>query len=280
MKLETVIGEPELGFVGALAEKAGELILNIAKEGFERSRKEDRSIVTTADLAANELIVEALKERFPGDAIISEEAGLYGDPTSSRVWIVDPLDGTKAFARGKPGYCVMIGLLIDHFPAVGAVYAPESKVLWYAKRGYGCYRVGPGDFIPQPCSIQARRPSGPYRLATTPGLSRDARRVLESSSVLEIIPTLRSVGLKVGTLVEGLADSYFSLHGLSYWDSVAPLAIALEAGARCSLVNGEPILYDISLPAHEWTHQTPIIVSAPKAHEEVRLSLEAIGSFD
>ncbi len=255
-------------------------VLSIAKVGFEKSRKEDRSIVTTADLAANELIVEALKERFPNDSIISEEAGLYGNPRSSRIWIVDPLDGTKAFARGKPGYCVMIGLLINHFPALGAVYAPEREVLWYAKRGYGCYRVGPGDFIPQPCSVQTRRPAGPYRLATTPGLSRDARLALETSGLLEIIPTLRSVGLKVGTLVEGLADSYFSLHGLSYWDSVAPLAIALEAGARCSLVTGEPVLYDTTLPAKEWSHQIPIVVSAPGAHEGVRKTLEGIHSFD
>ena len=103
---------------------------------------------------------------------------------------------------------------------------------------------------------------------------------MESSGMLETIPTLRSVGLKVGCVVEKIADSYFSLHGLSYWDSVAPLAIALEAGARCSLVTGEPILYDTTLPPEEWTHKIPIVVSAPEAHEAVRSTLEALGPFD
>jgi 3'-phosphoadenosine 5'-phosphosulfate (PAPS) 3'-phosphatase len=102
---------------------------------------------------------------------------------------------------------------------------------------------------------------------------------METSGVLEIIPTIRSVGLKIGSLVEKLSDSYFSLHGLSYWDTVAPLAIALEAGARCSLLNGEPVLYDTNLPASEWTHRIPLVVSAPQAHETVRSTLDGIKAF-
>lgn len=124
--------EWELRTAAAAARAAGELLLDYRCRGTEAREKADRSLVTDADLASEVLLLDALRAEFPGDAILSEEAGASG--AGARRWIVDPLDGTTNFSRGLPFFAVSLALWEDGAPAVGAVYLPVLDELFLAAR--------------------------------------------------------------------------------------------------------------------------------------------------
>jgi fructose-1,6-bisphosphatase/inositol monophosphatase family enzyme len=92
-----------------LALNAAEQVLRLLPTREIHSRKSDDSVVTKADLISEKIILEGLRTSFPDHGILSEEAGISGNIHSQYLWMVDPLDGSKAFAKGIPGFCVMIG---------------------------------------------------------------------------------------------------------------------------------------------------------------------------
>src|SRR5262245_23398068 len=94
-----------------LALRASEAIIHLLKYPTVTGRKADHSIVTEADLRSDEVIRTGLRKAFPDHGILTEETGLQGPPNGGFMWVVDPLDGTKAYAKGISGFCVMVGLL-------------------------------------------------------------------------------------------------------------------------------------------------------------------------
>ena len=120
-----------------LAGHASEKILEISKTDFKTEKKEDSSPVTIADLEADKILREGLLQRFPTHAILTEENGLIGNEKSEYTWLIDPLDGTKAFAKKIPGFCVMIGLLRAGIPHLGVVADPLEKSIYFALKGEG-----------------------------------------------------------------------------------------------------------------------------------------------
>ncbi len=128
----------ELSVLIEAVRRAGAVALRMAEEGFEVRRKQDGSPVTTADLAVNELLHETILRRFPEDGWLSEESP---DDKSrlmkQRVWIVDPIDGTKAFVAHTPEFCISAALVRQEEPVVAAVYNPSTDELFSAVRGQG-----------------------------------------------------------------------------------------------------------------------------------------------
>ena len=122
----------ELAFATDLARAAGAMLL----ESYERVEtidyKSKRDVVTDADYASERLVIGAIKQRYPGDAILAEEsgehAGVLRDDGSGngRTWVIDPLDGTVNYANGIPFYCVSIGLVVDDRPSVGVILDPAG----------------------------------------------------------------------------------------------------------------------------------------------------------
>ena len=111
--------------------------------GFETHIKKDRSPVTSADLAVNQILQDMLMTAFPHDAWLSEETP--DDPRrlkNNRVWIIDPIDGTKYFMRGIPQYAISVALVESHQPVVAAVYNPATDELFSAVRGSGAWLNG------------------------------------------------------------------------------------------------------------------------------------------
>jgi len=104
-----------------LAEEAARRIMALRESPLVRKRKTDRSLVTNADEEADRILREGLRKAFPDHAIITEESGLDGSPRAEYVWMVDPLDGTRAYAAGLSGYSVMVGLLKNVKPFAGVV---------------------------------------------------------------------------------------------------------------------------------------------------------------
>ncbi len=126
----------------ALADAADEITTRRFRALDLRSeRKPDRTPVTDADRAVEELIRTSLAEHRPADVFVGEESGESGAERAStdRVWIVDPIDGTKNFLRGVPAWATLIALVVDGTPAVGVVSAPRLRRRWWAARGLGAW---------------------------------------------------------------------------------------------------------------------------------------------
>ncbi|MDP6505828.1 MAG: 3'(2'),5'-bisphosphate nucleotidase CysQ, partial [Planctomycetota bacterium] len=257
-----------------LARSAGAVVMQVAREGFEQSRKDDKSLVTTADLKSNEHILNGLQDAFPDDGILTEESGTLGNTDSDLLWVVDPVDGTRAFARQIPGFSVMIGLLHKEQPVIGVVYDPLEDWLYYAAAGEGAFAVSPGTSEPERVRVSKRSEGGTMPLISSPGLDEEVRKDILSKGQLIEGTLINSVGIKVGLLVRQAGDVYFNYHSVSYWDTVAPLLIAREAGAQASMLDGRPFEYDLSDP--KLKHQGPSLVTNGTRHKVLRETIASI----
>src|SRR5215207_6156911 len=164
--------ESELRACVELARRAGEAALAFYGKPMRVEHKDEfDEPVTQADRAVNELIVRALREEFPEDGILAEESVDTGRRIGrERVWMIDPIDGTKGFIAGTGDFCVQIGLAVGGRAALGVLYAPATDVLYWAARGHGSWVLRPtseADAEPKPerLSVTAENELGRMRLA-------------------------------------------------------------------------------------------------------------------
>jgi myo-inositol-1(or 4)-monophosphatase len=128
----------ELDLLQDVIRTAGAEALRFAADGFEVHTKADQSPVTSADLAVNQILQARLLEAFPDDGWLSEESpDNHFRLQKSRVWVIDPIDGTKAFIRREPEFCISVALVEDGRPVVAAIYNPSTDELYAATRGGG-----------------------------------------------------------------------------------------------------------------------------------------------
>jgi 3'(2'), 5'-bisphosphate nucleotidase len=225
-----------------ICEAACALILPLWRTGLAVAQKADESPVTEADRAGEALILKALAERWPGVPVISEEdASEFGTPDAigPRFFLVDPLDGTKAFVRGDPHFTVNIGLIQDGRPAAGAVAAPPSGEVWYTQGGRAMKRMPgvaahPVRVRPWPQGEAIALISHTMKVETADKLAADygfhIREPMDSS-------------IKFCRIAEGMADIY-PRHGPTMeWDVAAGHAVLEAAGGRMTTVEGQPFTY-------------------------------------
>lgn len=173
--------EPYLEFATETAYLAGRLTLGYFQAGVQPDFKADDSPVTVADRRAEELIRQRIEQRYPGHAIVGEEYGVKETDGTSHRWIVDPIDGTKAFTRGVPLYGVLIGLEIEGAVQVGVSYFPALNEMVAAATGLGCWwngrraRVSPVDDIGR-AYISCSDVGGFVQYGRGPAWERIARR--------------------------------------------------------------------------------------------------------
>jgi 3'(2'), 5'-bisphosphate nucleotidase len=201
------------------------------------------SPVTAADRASNRILLAGLRSAFPADAILSEEEKDSGDRLErERVWIVDPLDGTKEFLAGNGEFSVMVGLVERGEPVLGLVYLPALDVLYGAVRGRGAWVERGGRRSRLRCA-----PADPRGLRLVGSRSHPdplLARMQGALGIPEAVPC-GSVGVKCGRIAESECDLY--LHPVPYlkeWDTCAPDAILTEAGGWVSDCRGEPLRYN------------------------------------
>ena len=233
----------ELEIACDLARRAGLLALGMQSAGLAVVRKAGDEPVTEADRQASLLIVEGLRAAFPDDAILSEEAADDRTRfTRERVWMIDPIDGTKDFIRGEDGYSTMIGLLVGDAPAVGVVYQPRGDRLYFAARGQGCIvQTGQERRV---CRVSTVARTEDLRMVASKSHRDDA--ITKVRDVLGISDELNvgSVGLKLGLIARGERDLYVSPKGHSKrWDTLGPEVLLHEAGGRLTTARGLPIDY-------------------------------------
>jgi myo-inositol-1(or 4)-monophosphatase len=215
-------------FACALAEEAGAVARHYfrAPERLHIAEKGPRDIVTAADLAVDALIRRRIAETFPGDAILTEEAG---GVVTDRLWIVDPIDGTQNFAHGVAHFAVSIAFRADGETLCGAVIDPAAGELFSAKRGGGAFCDGrrlkvSGATRPEDAVIDAgyshRLPMDDYLGL----LGRIVRAGFDFSQ-------MGSAALGLAHVACGRIDGYCELH-LWSWDVLAGLLLVEEAGGR------------------------------------------------
>ncbi len=240
----------ELETAIAAARKAGEIINEfyaleiIAEEKYGVDNFSEP--VTIADRTASKIIVEKLAEEFPEDGILSEE-----EPDSrrrlskSRVWIIDPLDGTRGFINKDGDFAVQIGLAVGGEAVLGVVFLPNQNMLYYAVKDEGAF------FIENENSSKKLEVSSKTDFSEMiPAISRNHRspKMSRISADFHFKKEVRrgSVGLKIGLLARQICDLYVHLSPRTkFWDTCAPQIILEEAGGNLTDLFGSRIRYDI-----------------------------------
>jgi 3'(2'), 5'-bisphosphate nucleotidase len=230
--------------VVAIARAAGEEIMRVYRSEFAVSHKQDRSPLTEADLAAERRIAAGLAALTPAIPMLGEESVATTESLRrgwQRLWLVDPLDGTREFVKRNGEFTVNIALIEDHVPVLGVIYAPARELLYTAARGCGAKRVG-ADGAATPIHARVPAPAVPRVAGSRSHRGGGLARALERLGPHELV----SIGsaLKFGMLAEGAVDLYLRDGPTSEWDTAAGQAIATEAGARVVDLAGRPLRYN------------------------------------
>jgi fructose-1,6-bisphosphatase/inositol monophosphatase family enzyme len=233
----------ELALAVEAARRAGAIQL----ERYERlehvAHKGPRDVVTEVDHLCEDLILGAIRDRFPDDALVGEESGehrsrrgrgAHASEGAGRAWVVDPLDGTVNYANGVPFFCVSIGFVLDGRPTVGVIYDPMRDELFSAVAGLGALLDGRPVRLPdkehlEDCLISLAMPWRGYR-----------RREAALRRATRVSRTLGSSALALAYLANGRFDIFVQLRSLSNWDVAAAGLIAEEGGAVLTDPAGGP----------------------------------------
>ena len=231
-----------LELAAALALRAAAVILEIRARGFAVERKEDRSVVTEADRAAEALIVAGLRAAVPDMPVIAEEEVASGVITaaSRAFWLVDPLDGTREFTSGSDDFAVNIGLVRDSRVALGVVAVPATGELFGGIVGQGAWKRVNG--LQTPIAVRAPPAGG---LTVVASRHHGAGPTLDAFLAGRTVAAIRNYGssLKFCRLAEGIADLYPRFGRTMEWDTGAPQAVLEAAGGSVRTVDGAPLLY-------------------------------------
>ena len=206
-----------------LAECAGRILLEVRASGMF----EGKSLGKAGDQTANQFLVHALREQRPDDGLLSEESKDTEERLSKeRVWIVDPVDGTREYGEARADWAVHVGLAIHGEPVIGAVALP-----------------GLGEVLrtDQPAAL----PAAPETLRMVVSRTRPAAEAVAVSEALgaELVP-MGSAGAKAMSIIRGEADIYLHSGGQFEWDSCAPAAVAAAHGLHISRIDGSPLVYN------------------------------------
>lgn len=213
-----------------LAKAAGALVLEMR----DTSGLVAKELGNAGDRTANQYLIRALAEQRPDDGLLSEESKDTDVRLSkSRVWIIDPVDGTREYSEGRSDWAVHVALAIDGAPVIGAVALPALDLVLRTD---------------QPAII----PPAPEKLRMVVSRTRPAPEAVAVAEALgaELIP-MGSAGAKAMAVVRGEADIYLHTGGQYEWDSCAPVAVAAAHGLHVSRVDGSPLVYnqrDVYMP--------------------------------
>lgn len=214
---------------------------------FEKIEDAPADISTDADRASQRIILQRLGECFPDDGLCGEEStpGLEQTSRSGRLWIVDPIDGTRGFARKNDEFSLMIGLVLDGEPILGVVYEPAIDRVTYSHQGGGCYWRQPFDGPANRAAVTSTSHLSDATLSISRSQGPEGeKRLLEGLGAARAVQTY-SAGIKFAQVARGETDLYLGDYlTLKDWDVCAGHALLLEAGGAVSNIHGQPVRYD------------------------------------
>jgi len=254
-----------------LARRAGEILLKYYAEEPSVEWKGKNDPVTTADRAASRLLTDELRLRFPDDAILSEEEkDDLKRLTIPRVWIIDPMDGTKEFIARRGEFAVMIGLAVGGAARLGVVYQPSHDKLYYGAAGEGAFVAQSGQTRRLSVS-NVDNPAEATMALSRSHLSGTTNAIRLKLGIEKTVQT-GSLGVKVGLICEGQSDVYVQGRGTSLWDTCGPEAILHEAGGRMTDWMGNAFRYDVV----EVRNLNGVVATNRVLHENVLQAVDAV----
>jgi 3'(2'),5'-bisphosphate nucleotidase len=239
--------KPSLDDLIALARTAGREIMAVRDAGFEAEKKLDGSLVTVADQRAEQIIEEGLRALAPEIPMIGEEAVAAGrTPECGNLFFcVDPLDGTRGFAKGGDEFTVNIALVENCTPTMGVVFAPASGELYAGEPGRALgaeYEPHTGAELKAIAPISARPLQSPPRIVASDFSGRNDKT---AAFIEELggVPAHASSSIKFCRLAEGAADIYPRFGEVCEWDAAAGHAVLAAAGGGIMQLDGAPLRY-------------------------------------
>jgi myo-inositol-1(or 4)-monophosphatase len=223
-------------------QEAGGLALSKFRTTFRSWTKGQSSPVSEVDVAVNDLLRERLAALAPDYGWLSEETA--DDPArhdARRVWVVDPIDGTRAFIAGSPEWTVVAAVVEEGRPIAGAIFAPALAALFTAGRDAGARRNGESIAVTPGDAIDGARMVGP---------KRQIERLSPVTSRMEALPLIRSLALRFVRVAEGTIDLTFASDNAHDWDLAAADLLVHEAGGALTTLAGRSLLYNGTEPVH------------------------------
>ncbi len=206
-----------------LANEAGKILRNLQTQGALTGK----ALGDEGDRLANHYLVDALSDMRPDDGLLSEEEkDNLGRLSKSRVWIVDPVDGTREYGEGRTDWAVHVALAIDGVATIGAVALPALGLVLRSDQPH-----------PIPPAAERRR-----MVVSRTRPAKEAVAVAETIDA-ERVP-MGSAGAKAMAILRGEADIYLHSGGQYEWDNCAPVAVAQAFGLHCSRIDGRPLIYN------------------------------------
>ncbi|OYX62509.1 MAG: 3'(2'),5'-bisphosphate nucleotidase CysQ [Sphingomonadales bacterium 32-64-17] len=237
-----------------LAQCAGKILLEVRNSGMF----EGKSLGKAGDQTANQFLVHALRQQRPDDGLLSEESKDTDERLSkSRVWIVDPVDGTREYGEARSDWAVHVALAIDGAPVIGAVALPG---------------LDGGLVLRSDAPITVPAPNEVPRLVVS--RTRPAAEAVAVAEALggELLP-MGSAGAKAMAVVRGEAEIYLHSGGQFEWDSCAPAAVAAAHGLHISRIDGSPLVYN-----QRDTYMPDLLICRPEWAEPVLAQVKAMAS--
>ncbi|MDC8755325.1 3'(2'),5'-bisphosphate nucleotidase CysQ [Erythrobacter sp. sf7] len=215
----------DAALAAALAAEAGQLLIDVR----ERSGLTGKALGQAGDEAANRLLCEAIRAARPDDGLLSEEEKDNAKRLGKRrVWIIDPVDGTREYGEARADWAVHVGLALDGVASIGAVALPglDGGVVLRSDR---------------PLALKAAEEHPRFVVSRT----RPAKEAEAVAAALggTLVP-MGSAGAKAMAVVTGEAEVYLHSGGQHEWDSCAPVAVARAHGLHCSRIDGSPLVYN------------------------------------
>jgi myo-inositol-1(or 4)-monophosphatase len=235
--------------VSLIAAEAGRIAAARCGGPFERWEKVPGHPVCDIDLEVDAFLRERLTALDPEAGWLSEETLDASDRIERRrLWVVDPIDGTRDYLRGRPGWCVSVALVEDRVPIVGVLDAPARGEHWRAAKGKGAWRNG------EPIRVSPRKELAGSRVPSD--------QLPSSDLDLVAVPKPNSIALRIALVAAGEADLVATLKWGFEWDIAAAALIAAEAGATVSGALGQPLAFNTASGA-----AFGVLVSTPGIHE-------------
>lgn len=255
----------ELEIALLASQRAGELVARHFHDGPESWEKSEGDPVTQADLDADSLIREILANAFPADGFLTEES--TDDPSRldcERVWIIDPIDGTRGFADQTPEFAISIGLVVDQRPVVAVVHNPIIPITVSARLGHGVRKNG------EPAGLASCNALIRARAVVSRSEQEDGALEAYAPRFCELRP-MGSIALKLALVACGEADFNLSVKPKSEWDVCAGDLLVHEAGGQYVDFAGQVPRYN----QPDTLREASMIAGSPQLIEEFIASLLA-----
>jgi len=251
----------DLNIMKKLAREGGALARDLAGANLKSWDKSPGDPVSEADLAVNNLLKAGLLDHRPDYGWLSEES--QDDEqrlTKSRLWVVDPIDGTRAFIQGKAEYSISIAMVENGEAVLGCLYDPCRDILYHAQKGCGAYANDKGIKTSDRSSLKGARIVAADDFLNSKLWPRPWPEITSDNP--------NSIALRLAWVAEGIRHAAFTLRPKNDWDLAAAGLILEEAGGRLTNHRGERLIYNKPTPVHP-----TLLACCPGLHEDLQLRM-------